>query len=55
MAKKSIYKQMLIPMIGIVLGLAMVLLLIIGGFFSSFYKNEIYARNKDKVNLINLK
>lgn len=52
MVKKSIFKQMLIPMVAIVSGLAVVLLVIMSVFFSSFYEGEIYSRNQDKVKLL---
>ncbi len=52
MKKKSIFKQMLTPMIAIVSALAVVLLVIVAVFFSSFYEKEIHSRNGDKAKLM---
>ncbi len=52
MKNKSIFKQMLIPMIGIVTLLAVVLVTIIIAFFTSFYKKEIQSRNEERAGLL---
>ncbi len=52
MKRKSIFKQMLIPMIAIVTLLAMVLVTIIAAFFISFYKKEIQIKNKEHAGLL---
>lgn len=52
MEKKSIFRQMLMPMIAIVSGLATVLLVIVAVFFRSFYDGEIHSRNQDKAKLM---
>lgn len=52
MKNKSIFKQMLIPMIGIVTLLAVVLVTIIIVFFTSFYKKEIQSRNEERAGLL---
>ena len=52
MKKKSIFKQMLIPMIAIVACLAVTFLVIVATFFSSFYEKEIHSRNQDKARLM---
>ena len=52
MKNKSIFKQMLIPMIAIVALLAVVLVTIIAVFFTSFYKREIQSRNKERAELL---
>lgn len=52
MGQKSIFKQMLIPMVAIVSGLAVVLLVIVATFFSSFYEKEVHSRNLDKAKLM---
>ena len=52
MKSKSIFKQMLVPMIVIVALLAVVLVTIIAVFFTSFYKREIQKRNKERTELL---
>lgn len=52
MRNKSIFKQMLIPMIAIVVLLAAVLVTIIALFFTSFYKKEIQERNRERAGLL---
>ncbi|MDD5900691.1 MAG: methyl-accepting chemotaxis protein [Lachnospiraceae bacterium] len=52
MKKKSIFKQMLTPMIAIVSCLAVALLVVVAVFFSSFYEKEIHSRNQDKARLM---
>ena len=52
MRNKSIFKQMLIPMITIVILLAIVLILMISISFTSFYQKEIQNRNKERAGLL---
>ncbi len=52
MKNKSIFRQMLIPMITIVVLLAMVLVIIIAIFFTSLHEKEIQSRNRDQAELI---
>lgn len=52
MKRKSIFKQMLVPMIAIVTLLVMVLVTIIASFFISFYKKEIQIKNKERAGLL---
>lgn len=52
MKHKSIFKQMLIPMIAIVVLLSMVLVTIIAAFFISFYKKEIQIKNQERAGLL---
>lgn len=52
MKNKSIFRQMLIPMITIVVLLATVLVIIIAIFFTSLHKKEIQSRNRDQAELI---
>ncbi len=52
MRNKSIFKQMLTPMITIVILLAIVLILMISVSFTSFYQKEIQNRNKERAGLL---
>ena len=52
MKNKSIFRQMLIPMITIVVLLATVLVIIIAIFFTSLHEKEIQSRNRDQAELI---
>lgn len=50
--RKSIFKQMLVPMVAIVSSLAIVLILIIVVFFISFNNKEIHSKNKVQAELM---
>ena len=52
MRNKSIFKQMLMPMIAIVALLAAVLVTFIAVFLTSFYKKEIQDRNREQAELL---
>ena len=52
MRRKSIFKQMLVPMAAIVILFAVVLVAIISVFFTSFYKKEIQNRNQEQAGLL---
>lgn len=52
MKKKSIFKQLLFPMIAIVCVLALILTGIIAAIFSKTYEDEIYSRERDKSLLV---
>lgn len=52
MKNKSIFRQMLIPMITIVMLLATILVIIIAIFFTSLHEEEIQNRNRDQAELI---
>ena len=52
MKKKSIFGQLLFPMIAIVCVLALILTGIIAAIFSKTYENEIYSRGRDKSSLV---
>lgn len=52
MKKKSIFGQLLFPMIAIVCVLALILTGIIAAIFSKTYENEIYSRERDKSLLV---
>lgn len=52
MKMKSIFKQMLIPMVTIVSLLAIILIIIITVFFVSFHEKEICSRNQDEAELM---
>lgn len=52
MKNKSIFRQMLIPMITIVVLLVTVLVIIIAIFFTSLHEKEIQSRNRDQAELI---
>lgn len=52
MGKKSIFKQLMLPMAAIVCALAIALVTIILSVFSRSYEKEVYQRNQDKSNLM---
>ena len=52
MKKKSIFRQLLLPMIAIVCVLAVSLTGVIAVVFTKSYENEIYSRNQDKSRLV---
>ncbi len=49
---KSIFKQMLLPMMAVVTLLAAVLVTMIVIFFTSFYEKEMQSRNKERAELL---
>ena len=52
MGKKSIFKQLLLPMVAIVCAMAAALVTIILSVFSQSYERELYQRSQDKSNLM---
>lgn len=52
MEKKSIFRQLLLPMVAIVCALAAALVTIILSVFSQSYEKEVYQRGEDKSNLM---
>lgn len=52
MRKKSIFRQLLLPMIAIVCAMAAALVTIILSVFSQSYEKEVYQRSEDKSNLM---
>lgn len=52
MKKKSIFRQLLLPMIAIVCVLAVSLTGVIAVVFTKSYENDIYSRNQDKSRLV---
>lgn len=52
MKKKSIFRQLLLPMIAIVCALAVCLTGVVAVVFTKSYENEIYSRNQDKSRLV---
>lgn len=52
MRKKSIFRQLLLPMVAIVCAMAAALVTIILSVFSQSYEKEVYQRSEDKSNLM---
>ncbi len=52
MKKKSIFRQLLLPIIAVVCALVAVLVSVIVLFFSKSYEKEIYQKNQDKSKLV---
>lgn len=52
MGKRSIFKQLMLPMAAIVCALAIALVTIILSVFSQSYEKEVYQRSQDKSNLM---